>query len=403
MNEASRSKIHLINELPHIYEIEDMLAFCRNHKHVYIYGTSENQELLLKFLDICKATIEGYAVSPEFTGNATLEYRKLPILNIDDAVLKEGAGIIVGLSDRHYMRVIPKFRKLGFKEYFILTEYTKRTIACQMKPRSHNEMGFEVSLVDHCNMSCQMCDHYSQLSNERFIDLDSFENDMKHLSAALEHEIGCITLIGGEPTLHKDIIKFMEITRREFPAGQIIILTNGLLLLSLENSPQGNLWSACNKLNVDIYVTVYPISFDYGALEKKALQYGVELKMSSDIHSNSLTMENKISDKHTFNLSKGAGKHQFISCLYFNKFNVVKDGRYYMCPISAHIDIFNEYFKQSLEITSDDSLDIKSVKDWRTIVEFTSRSIPFCEYCDLKNWHRHSIWKASTKEISEYA
>jgi MoaA/NifB/PqqE/SkfB family radical SAM enzyme len=215
-------------------------------------------------------------------------------------------------------------------------------------------------------------------------------------------EIACITLLGGEPTLHSDIIRCMEITRRNFPGAQIIILTNGLLLPALEHAPRGNLWQACKDLNVHITVTVYPLKFDYAALERKAEEYGVVLAMSSNIHAEKLTREVKMSDKHTLDPAGDVGKHYSLACVYFNKFNVLKDGRYYMCPPAAHSGIFNKYFNQNLELTDEDSLDIYKVKDWRELAEFAAKPVPFCRYCDLKNWHRHSQWKASTKEITEY-
>lgn len=32
-----RNQIHLINELPHIYELEDMMEFCKKYDDIYIY------------------------------------------------------------------------------------------------------------------------------------------------------------------------------------------------------------------------------------------------------------------------------------------------------------------------------------------------------------------------------
>ncbi len=402
MPEATRSKIHVINELPHIYEIEDMIEFCKKYEHIYIYGASENQEYLLKFLDICGVPVEGYVVSDGQATDQCLKYRSIPIINISEVVSRESTGVLLGLPDKYYRHVIPKFREIGFQDYFILTEYNKRAIAGQMKPRPLEEMTFEVNLADHCNLDCQMCDHYSQLSNEHFLDIDGFERDMARMGEIFQHRIACITLLGGEPTLHKDIIRCMEITRRQFPHAEIIILTNGLLLLRLENAPQGNIWQACRDYDVHITVTVYPLNFDYTALEKKAAEYGVSLAMSSDIHANKLTKVVKISDKHTFDLSGNVGRQYFISCLYFNKFNVLKDGRYYMCPIAAHSGIFNKKFGQDLALTEKDSLEIAEVESWEKMAEFSASPIPFCRYCDLKNWHGHSEWKRSTKKMDEY-
>jgi len=397
-----RPTIHVINELPHLYEIEDMMAFCRKYEHLYIYGAAENQEYLLKYLDICGVPIDGYVVSASQPTEQCLRYRNIPIVSVDGIITQKSTGIILGLSDRHYRHIIPKFRRAGFEDYFVMTEYNKRTIANQMKPRPHDKISFEVNLADHCNMDCQMCDHYSQLADEHFVDINVFQRDMERMGEIFEHQAAVISLLGGEPTLHKDIIRCMKITREAFPRAEIHVLTNGLLLLRLENSPQGNFWQACKDLDVQINVTVYPLKLDYEALERKAQEYDVPIMMSSDIHAHEPTKTVKITDKHTFDLSGKVDKHYFIGCLYFNKFHVLKDGRFYMCPIAAHIGIFNKYFNQNLQLTDADSLDIYQVDNWQAFAEFGASRIPFCGYCDLKNWQAFSEWKRSTKEITEY-
>ena len=399
----SRSKIHLINELPHIYEMEDMLSFCKLYKHLYICGAAENQEYLLKYFDICGVKIEGYTVTnPD--NQCLSHYREIPIVAIDEVIKISDVGIILALSDRHYRSFIPKFRKAGFEDYFVMTEYNKRAIANQLKVRPIEEMTFEINLADHCNLSCQMCDHYSQLSEEYCVNIESFERDIVRMGEILNHKIACITLLGGEPTLNPNIIQCMEIVRREFPEAQIIILTNGLLLLKLEHAPNGsNIWKSCKELKVDITVTVYPVKFDYIALENKAKEYGINLGMSSDIHASELTKAVKISDKHTFDLSGGADKGYFLSCLYFNKFNVVRDGRYYMCPVAAHSGIFNKAFGESLKLAESDSLDLNKVTSWKELSDFSANGVPFCSYCDLKKWGPHSHWNVSSKSIEEYS
>lgn len=401
MRNSSRAKIHLFNDLPHLYELEEMMAFCTKYEHLYICGAEENQEYLLKFFDNCGINIDGYAVTcPE--GLALSHYRKVPILAIDEVIQKPDTGVILALPDRYYRYFIPKFRKAGYSSYFVMTEYNKRTIAEQLKPRPIEEMTFEINLADHCNLSCQMCDHYSQLSEENFVNMETFEKDLLQMGKLYNHRAGAITLLGGEPLLHKEIIKCLKIVRREFPEAELIILTNGLLLLKWENSPNGNLWQACKELDVHITVTLYPVKFDYAPLKNKAEEYGIPLAMSSNIHADELTKVVKISDKHVFNLSCDAPKYGFISCLYFNKFNVLREGRYYACPVSACIGIFNKKFNQNLQLTEKDSVDIYSTESWEDFAAFSAGRVPFCGYCDVLNWRRHSEWKASSKKIEEY-
>ena len=379
-----------------------MLEFCNKHERIYIYGKGEAQEMLLKFFDMCQVNIYAYVKSfPEETDNHFI-YRKAKVEYIDDVLKDNGAGIIVAIPDRYYDSIIPKFRENNFDSFFVMTENNKKSIACLMKPRCREEMQFEISLVDHCNLSCQMCDHYSQLSNEWFVDKTSFKNDIEQMGKIFDHRLGLITLLGGEPTLHPDLNELMEITRHEFPDTEIIVLTNGIKLLDLEKSEKGNFWQVAKDNNIHITVTVYPIKFDYIALEKKAKEYGVSLVHSSNIHANQFTQKPKISDKHTFDLSKSVPRAHCLHCLYFNKFTTLKDGKFYMCPVQAHIDIFNKCFGKNLEYTEGDYLDIYKVKDWHELAEFSSTWSPFCSYCDQQKWGHDSVWKASSKKIEEY-
>lgn len=398
-----RKKYHLINELPHIYELEDMINFCRQYKKIYIYGRGEQQEFLLKYFDMCDVEIAGFVVTKKKEGDDTCFcYRKVPVVEFESIRDDKETGVILALSDKYYHQLIPMFRENHYENYFIMTEYNKRSIAYQVRPRKKEELTFEISLADHCNLSCQMCDHYSQLSDKWFVDMEEFEKDMIRMGEICDHKLAAISLLGGEPTLHPDIINCMRITREQFPDTEIIVLTNGTLLLQLEESEKGNFWQACKDYDVHITVTVYPIKLDYEKIEQKAAEYGVALAMSSDIHAKSLTKVVKISDKHTLDPSGSIDKFYCVNCLYFNKFCVLKSGKIYMCPVAAHIDIFNKRFEQNLEIKEKDYLDIYQIRSWEEIAEFSCRYVPFCSYCDLKHWGHHSEWKASSKKIDEY-
>lgn len=398
-----RRKVHLINELPHIYELEDMINFCRKYEKVYIYGRGEKQEYLLKYFDMCGVKISGFVVTrKKETDDECFCYRQMPVIEFATIQDDKDTGVIVGLSEIYYHQIIPMFRKIHYENYFIMTEYNKRTIACQVTPRTQEELAFEVSLADHCNLPCQMCDHYSQLSDKWFVDMERFKMDMIRMGEICDHKLAYITLLGGEPTLHPHLIDCMRITREQFPDTEVIVLTNGVLLLDLERSERGNFWQACKDYDIHITVTVYPINLDYEAIEKKAQEYGVVLTMSSDIHASKLTKAVKISDKHTMDLTGSVDKFYCISCLYYNKFCTLKDGKLYMCPVSAHIDIFNKKFDQNLEFRDGDYLDIYQIESWKDIADFSCQYSPFCSYCDQKHWGHHSPWKASSKRIEEY-
>jgi len=380
---------------PHIYELDEMLEFCRKYDGIYIYGSAIKQQMLYKLLKNCaEIPLQGYVVSQP---QCAKEADGVDIFAIDNILEKKRVGIILGLADKHYRFVIPKFKKIGFTDYFIPTEWNKQTIAEKLEPRDADYNSFEINLTDHCNMSCQMCDHYSQLSEPFFIDLNILDRDLKRMAELCKRQCAVITLLGGEPLLHPEIIKCCEISRAHFPDSPILLLTNALLLLDMNE-----LWEACRRLHIIISITRYPIKLDYEGIIKKAADYNVKLLLSSDIHSKVSIEDAKVSFKHTFDLQGKTDGIFFPACHYFNHLGVLKNGRYYICPISAHINIFNKYFNQNLRLTEQDSVDIFKTRDWEEIAEFQANKIPFCSYCDIKKWGDHSVWKPSTNSIEEY-
>ncbi|MDR0858670.1 MAG: hypothetical protein LBN97_06550, partial [Oscillospiraceae bacterium] len=192
----------MVFDQPHIYEIEDMLSFAGKYKHIFIYGCADNQEYLLKFLDICGVTVEGYITS--YQDYRELRYRTIPKYTLDAVDLSD-SGIIIGAADKYYDGIIPLLRKRGFTDYFVMSEYNKRTIAHKLRPRPRENMWIEINLVDHCNLNCQMCDHFSQLAPPFFLSADEFRRDMTRLAELSSNSVAAIKLIGGEPLLHKEV------------------------------------------------------------------------------------------------------------------------------------------------------------------------------------------------------
>lgn len=384
----------------HLYEIEDLLLFCRNYKRLYIYGAGMRQEYLLKFLDICGIEVKGYLVSENT--DCSLQYRQIPVLLAEDVIPLDGVGVVLGLSDRWYGKIIPKWREAGFDDYFIMSEYSKNCIARKLAPPLRENLVFEVNIVSHCNLNCQMCTAFSQLSPERFMDISGYERDMKKLGELLSRQLGGIALMGGEPLLHSDLIQFMEITRKEFPQTGIYMITNGLLLAKLEHAATGNIWQAMKEYRVELIVTRYPISLDYYAIKQLAEKYHVPLTISSNIHAGMPLATTKLSIKRPFDLKGEQRVYEAVCCGQFNRCRALKDGRLYTCNISSNIDIFNAYFGENLVLHEEDSISIYEVECYEEIAEYMTKPMRFCKYCDLRNRRVHSPWKRSAKTLEEY-
>lgn len=46
-----------------VKEIENFISLCTQYSDLYIYGATENQELLARYLGICGITVKGFLTS----------------------------------------------------------------------------------------------------------------------------------------------------------------------------------------------------------------------------------------------------------------------------------------------------------------------------------------------------
>jgi molybdenum cofactor biosynthesis enzyme MoaA len=72
---------------------------------------------------------------------------------------------------------------------------------------------------------------------------------MDRLAQITNKELAYIKLIGGEPLLHPECHRLMQIVRRHFDKTAIVLLTNGILLTKQteqfwESARDNNVWIA---------------------------------------------------------------------------------------------------------------------------------------------------------------
>ena len=75
----------------------------------------------------------------------------------------------------------------------------------------------EIHLVEHCNLNCKYCSHFSSIAKKEFYNLNEFKKDMARLAKVTNKKIKNIQLLGGEPLLHPNINEMMKFVRRKFP------------------------------------------------------------------------------------------------------------------------------------------------------------------------------------------
>lgn len=252
---------------------------------------------------------------------------------------------------------------------------------------------FEVHIVEHCNLNCKYCFHFSPIAKEEFLLLDEYESDIKRLSDLFNGVMHKITLLGGEPLLHPKINEFIKITREKFPEGEINILTNGILLPTISD----DFWINCNKYNIEVLYTKYPIKLDIGKIESQAQKFNVKIQafnMEDDT-------KKLIHEPIDVNGGQPAVKN-FYDCYRSNLCITLKHGKLYTCLKAAHMHLFNDYFDENIKIDKSNGIDIYEAESGQKILEYLTKPIPMCAYCDRKNIKTGFEWGISNKEKIEW-
>ncbi|MCF0116295.1 MAG: radical SAM protein [Erysipelotrichaceae bacterium] len=258
-------------------------------------------------------------------------------------------------------------------------------------------LSFEIDIADHCNLNCRYCAHFSSVSEEHFADLDETKRSFERLSELSGGEVRFIHLLGGEPLLNSQVTDFAIAAREAFPIGKIDIITNGILLMSMPE----NFWKVCHDYSIQISISNYPLKLPMDDIKSRARQYDVKCTYfgNSDIE-----ITNFI--KYTMDPEGGANPEEsFFSCFLASGDCVtLRNGRLYPCSTAGCINRFSKRFGEIIPETSEDSIDIFEAKNTREILNFLSKPIPMCRYCDVKNRTKNNPWSygKDAGEITEW-
>lgn len=411
----------MVEDNPLMNELEELVDFCSRFKEIYIYGHSSTQMLISKYLHYAQIRIQGFIMPEVQTCDQAGE--PFPIFNFLEMKKRIGGkilgkanntGVILSTDSGQYNQEMQLLQMIGIKNFYIMSEWNKRTIPYKMLPRSKENFWVEVNLADHCNLNCQCCDHFSPIAKPCFLDYAQYEKDLQRLAELTESKIGIIKLQGGEPLLNNSLIDFIKVTRKYFPDSLICIFTDGLLLSKWgKNPPEKNIWQAVKDYEIEIRITDYPINLKIDEIKEQCKTYEISFttepppfKKGSRVwyfsEIGALKYKGvKHSVKHPFDLSGNVEPFRFISCHQFNESIVLRDGKIYTCPMIPYVHYFNEYFGQNLNMTENDCIDIYKAKSYEEIAEFCTHRMPFCSYCAVHKRFAQD-WKQSEHSIDEW-
>ena len=250
----------------------------------------------------------------------------------------------------------------------------------------------ELHVAESCNLNCRGCTHFSCIAKPEFLEPDILERDMKRLAELYDNGAQQIKLLGGEPLLNPKLPELCRVVRRYFPDTHLVILTNGTLLPEMENE----FWVTCREMKVELACTEYPIEFDYRKAEELVRQQGIPYTRHNLGEKTLWHMPLDITGKQD-------PVRSFKNCNHPNDMCIsLYHGRLYTCAIAANARHFEERFHVGIKMSPRDCIDIHEVTGVWEIMEFLTRPIPFCRYCNVgKRTYNHKYGK-SNGSINEW-
>jgi MoaA/NifB/PqqE/SkfB family radical SAM enzyme len=255
----------------------------------------------------------------------------------------------------------------------------------------------DIHLVEHCNLKCKYCAHFSCIAEEEFLDLRQLKKDIRQLYKICGNRIKGFFLLGGEPLLHPKITEIIKIMRDTFPKCYLEVRTNGLLL----NSMNDEFWECLHKYSVTLFHSYYPIykESDIDKYYEKAEKFNVTtFRTKEEIKNHLTTLFGRINLNFEGTVD------------YINRFNTCTDkiyspqlykGKIYNCYVVQGIKHFNKKFNKNIPVTESDYIDIYKINSIDKIKKFLETPPPFCKYCDYHSEARK--WEnAQAHDITEW-
>ena len=236
----------------------------------------------------------------------------------------------------------------------------------------------ETHLADTCNLKCKGCMHFSNLAvNPNFPDIRKFKRDFLRLKELFSN-IYIIRLMGGEPLLNPQIDKYVDIVREIFPAAEIRIVTNGLLIP--RQKPE--LWECIRNNYVGMDISPYPPTIEMideikGILDREKIPYGTIAEKLQKFRK-SLTLHNNNDPQQAVKICQSSHCH------------FLRDGLIAKCPLPLLIGDFNKEYGYNIESKS--FYNIYEEKSGQDLKDKLESYADMCRYCPDKeafiDWER---------------
>lgn len=110
----------------------------------------------------------------------------------------------------------------------------------------------DLNVAAGCNFSCVSCSHASPINDRWFMTPEEMERDLDAVKSLMHFHR--LQMVGGEPTLNKQLPELMKVARASGVGDEIMVITNGSLLTKMPHE----FWLELDTLQLSIYPSLNP-------------------------------------------------------------------------------------------------------------------------------------------------
>ncbi len=183
----------------------------------------------------------------------------------------------------------------------------------------------ELIVTDHCNISCQSCNHASPTAGKWNLTPDAAARDLARLGPVYRPRE--LRLIGGEPMLNPMLPDILRVARAADFAPMLRLVTNGLLLDRLPDDALALL----DEVEVSRYPAVPIAPEAMAVLRKRAARVGTRVTEATYASFRATFALPRSPDALAETVFRGCKVGTLWAC------HAIRKGRFYKCPQSIYI------------------------------------------------------------------
>lgn len=243
----------------------------------------------------------------------------------------------------------------------------------------------EYVITTRCTLRCRDCANYIPpipAEKQYTVSLEDFETDLNHLLAGAG-KINLLTMMGGEPLLHRELPALMEAACRRKQIDHVLIITNGTLMISEPLLAVLGKYKKKCSVTVSNYLGNPQLKriLKSADIKKLLVENGISCRMSDDLKWRT------IKPFHDYRRSDEENEEYFGRCHLFC--SSILNRKLYVCPRAGVFDYLNFYSGAPA-----DFIDLSRPCQTGTLVDFYKNSRwTACNYCALFD-HREVVMPA---------